>query len=176
MKSTQKIILALALAAQLAAASAADDKPKEFQNLDGRLQTLKQDVIELNRDLLVLEEELLFPGNTQVAVFLSLDVGKLFTLDSVQLKIDDKPVTNYLYTPRELDALARGGVQRLFVGNLPVGKHELVATFVGKGPNDRDYRRGAQLAFEKTTGTKYIELKIWDAENKLQPEFAVKEW
>src|SRR5919108_163564 len=74
-------------------------------SLDNRIQDLKGDVIRLNRDLLVLEEELLFPANTQVALFVSMDVGKLFELDSVQIKLDDKVVTNYLYTPMEVQAL-----------------------------------------------------------------------
>mgnify|MGYP001296144850 CR=1 FL=1 len=78
-------------------------------SLDNRIQDLKGDVIKLNRDLLVLEEELLFPANTQVAVFVSMDVGDFFDLDSVQLRIDDKPVSNYLYTEREVAALLRAG-------------------------------------------------------------------
>ena len=105
----------------------------------------------LNRDLLVLEEELLFPASTQVALFVSMDVGKLFELDSVQIKLDDKVVANYLYTPREVEALHRGGVQRLYLGNLRAGEHALVAFFTGKGPHERDYKRGATLKFDKGT-------------------------
>ena len=149
---------------------------QQFRTLDTQVQSLKQEVLELNRDLFVLEEELLYPATTQVAVFLSLDVGKFFQLDSVQVKIDDKIVANYLYTERELEALARGGVQRIYTGNLRVGKHELVAFFVGKGPRERDYRRGTTATFEKTGETKYIELKIMDAEQRQQPEFSVKQW
>jgi hypothetical protein len=148
----------------------------ETRGLDQEIQGLKKDVVDLNRDLFVLEEELLFPANTQVAVFLSVDVGDFFALDSVQLKIDKKEVINYLYTPREVDALLKGGVQRLYLGNLKVGPHELVAFFSGKGPNDRDYRRGASLRFEKGVGAKYLELKIDDRQRKLQPEFEIKDW
>jgi hypothetical protein len=144
--------------------------------LDQEIQGLKKDVVDLNRDLFILEEELLFPANTQVAVFLSLDVGDFFALDSVQLKIDKKDVINYLYTQREVEALLKGGVQRLYLGNLKVGPHELVAFFSGKGPNDRDYRRGASLRFEKGVGAKYLELKIDDRQRKLQPEFEIKDW
>jgi hypothetical protein len=82
------------------------------------VQDVKSDVIKLNRDLLVLEEELLFPANTQVALFVSMDVGKMFELDSVQIKLDDKVIAAYLYTPLEVAALHRGGVQRVWVGNL----------------------------------------------------------
>ncbi len=137
---------------------------------------LKKDVVDLNKDLFILEEELLFPANTQVAVFLSVDVGQFFALDSVQLKLDRKEVINYLYTPRELDALLKGGVQRLYLGNLKVGAHELVAFFSGKGPNERAYKRGASLRFEKGVGAKYLELKIDDRQRKLQPEFEIKDW
>ena len=144
--------------------------------LDGRIQDAKSDVIKLNRDLLVLEEELLFPANTQVALFVSMDVGKLFQLDSVQVKLDDKVVANYLYTALEVEALHRGGVQRVYLGNLKNGNHELVAFFTGKGPHERDYRRGANVKFEKTGEAKYIELRIQDSTGKLQPEFDVKLW
>jgi hypothetical protein len=124
----------------------------------------------------VLEEELLFPANTQLAVYISMDVGEFFALDSVTLKIDNKEVTNYLYTPREVDALLKGGVQRLYLGNLKVGNHELVAFFSGKGPDSRDYRRGASLKFDKSIGAKYLELKIEDRQRKMQPEFEIKDW
>lgn len=157
-------------------ASAAAPAEGAAGSLEGRIQQTKADVIRLNRDLLVLEEELLFPANTQVAIFLSLDVGRLFALDSVQLKIDDKVVANHLYTPLELQALQRGGVQRLHLGNLKAGEHELVAFFVGQGPHERDYKRAASLKFEKGTDPKYIELRIRDATGKLQPEFEVRHW
>lgn len=144
--------------------------------LDREVQQLKQELLELNRDLFILEEELLAPSDTQVSVFLSMDVGKYFALDSVQLTLDDKVVTHYLYTPREIEALHRGGVHRLYVGNLGSGEHEIVALFVGKGPKGRDYRRGATVKFDKELGPKYLELKIVDNAGKRQPEFAVKEW
>jgi hypothetical protein len=152
------------------------DAGPDTRGLDQEVQGLKKDVVDLNRDLFVLEEELLFPANTQVAVFLSMDVGEFFGLDSVQLKIDQKEVINYLYTPREVEALLRGGVHRLYLGNLKVGKHELVAFFSGKGPNDRDYKRGASVTFEKGIGAKYLELKINDRQRKQQPEFEIKDW
>ena len=148
----------------------------EFQSLDEEVQDLKQEVMALNRDLFILEEELLFPANTQVAVFVSVDVGFFFALDSVQVKVDNKEVANYLYTERESDALLRGGVHRIYLGNLKVGDHELVAFFTGKGTHNRDYRRGASLVFDKGVGAKYMELKINDRQRKLQPEFDIKEW
>jgi len=150
--------------------------PAAAGSLDDRIQDAKADVIRLNRDLMVLEEELLFPANTQVAIFVSMDVGKLFSLDSVRVKLDGKDVAGYLYTPAEVQALHRGGVQRLYLGNLKSGTHELVAFFTGKGPHDRDYKRGATIQIEKGADPKFIELQIRDSTGKLQPEFEVKVW
>lgn len=154
----------------------ADASSSDFKTLDQEVQGMKKDVIDLNKDLFVLEEELLFPANTQVAVYVSMDVGTFFALDSVTLKIDNKEVKNYLYTAREADALLKGGVQQLYLGNLKVGKHELVAFFTGKGPVERNYRRGATMNFDKGVGATYLELKISDKVAKHQPEFLIKNW
>lgn len=170
------VAFAIAVTAIAPAAGAETGAKATATGLDSRVQDVKGDVIRLNRDLLVLEEELLFPANTQVALFVSMDVGKMFSLDSVQVKLDDKVVANYLYTPLEVQALHRGGVQRVYLGNLRAGEHELVAFFTGKGPHDRDYKRGTTIKFDKGTGPQYIELQIKDSMGKLQPEFEVKRW
>jgi hypothetical protein len=148
----------------------------ELRSLDTQIQSLKKEVLDLNRDLFMLEEELLFPSNTQISVFLSLDIGSLFQLDSVQLRLDDKIVANHLYTKSEIDALKRGGVQRIFTGNLPSGKHEIVAYYTGIGPNNRTYKQGSTTIIEKTSAAQFIELKISDDTSKQQPTFEVKVW
>ena len=158
------------------ASPAPASEPVPPASVDSEVQVLKDEVLDLNRELFLLEEELLFPANTQVAVFVSMDVGDFFNLDSVQLRIDDKPVSNYLYTEREVAALLRGGVHRIYLGNLKTGEHELTAVFTGQGPHERDYRRGATLKVEKGIGAKFVELRISDRESKQQPEFLVKEW
>src|SRR6266550_4714667 len=59
--------------------------------------------------------------------------GRVQDIKSEEIKLDDKMVSSYLYTPLEVSALHRGGVQRIYLGNLKVGEHELVAYFTGKG-------------------------------------------
>ena len=163
--------------AQVNALAAADSESRDkFRVLDQDVQSLKKEVLDLNRDLFLLEEELLFPANSQVAFFISMDVGEYFKLDSVSLKIDGKEVANYLYTEREVDALLRGGVHRVHMANLKAGEHELVAVFTGQGPHTRDYRRGATVKVEKGIGAKYLELEITDRVKKQQPEFEIREW
>lgn len=166
------LMLALPLGAETVAP--APDEPAPV--LDEEVQDLKAQVLNLNRELFLLEEELLFPANTQVAVFLSMDIGEYFDLDSVQLKLNGKKVSNYLYTKREVGALHRGGVHQLFLGNVKTGEHELVAVFTGLGPQGREYKRGASLNFTKDIGAKFVELQITDREIKQQPEFFVREW
>jgi len=148
----------------------------QFRALDQDVQSLKKEVLDLNRDLFLLEEELLFPANSQVAFFISMDVGEYFKLDSVRLTIDGKEVANYLYTDREAGSLLRGGVHRVHMANLKAGDHELVAIFTGQGPHSREYRRGATMNFSKGIGAKYVELEISDRVRKQQPEFVIKEW
>ena len=179
---TKTLISALAAAAlTLSLATHAEndagvEESASFRSLDREVQELKKEVLDLNRDLFLLEEELLFPANSQVAFFISLDVGEYFKLDTVNLKIDGKEVANYLYTEREANALIRGGVHRVHMANLKTGDHELVAIFTGEGPHARDYRRGATLKFNKGIGAKYVELEITDRVKKQQPEFEIKEW
>jgi hypothetical protein len=153
-----------AAAAPAAAASAPATPPPPPAPLDARVQQLKSELVRLNRDLLVLEEELLFPAE----------------LESVQVKMGNQVVGQHLYTPAEVAALKRGGVQRLWLGNLKSGTHAIDAFFTGRGPkqgeHQRDYKRGTTLSFEKTSEPRYIELRIRDAQGKLQPEFDVKVW
>lgn len=178
MRTAMKAMLVkLVLLAAAIPAFAQEEAPAPARSaLDAEVQELRREVVDLNRDLFMLEEDLLFPASTQIAVFVSMDVGTFFALDSVQIKVDDKEVANYLYTARELEALKRGGVHRIWLGNLKAGEHEIVAFFTGQGTHERDYKRGATLAIEKGVGAKYVELKISDRLRKLQPEFVVRVW
>jgi hypothetical protein len=174
----QALLVKISMFAALAPAFAQGESAPAADRsaLDAEVQELRRQVVDLNRDLFMLEEDLLFPASTQVAVFVSMDVGTFFQLDSVQIKVDDKEVANYLYTARELEALKRGGVHRIWLGNLKAGEHEIVAFFTGQGTHERDYKRGATLAIDKGVGAQYVELKISDRLRKLQPEFVVRVW
>jgi hypothetical protein len=149
-----------------------NESPVPDSDLAAEMETLKQALVNLNRDLFILEEDLLFPSSTQVAVYLSMDVGEYFKLDAVELKIDGKLATNYLYTDRQVNALYKGGVQRLFVGNINQGSREITAFFIGTGPENRPYKRAVTLEFEKEDEAATVELKIVDSTSKQQPTFS----
>jgi hypothetical protein len=144
--------------------------------VSNQLEDLKQQVIKLNRELFLLEEELLFPPQTQLAVFLSVDSGKFFQLDSVELILNDKPVGAHLYTAQQWQALTRGAIQPLFKGNVKAGEHNLTAVFVGKGPDNRDYRRAVSYQFAKADDAVLLELQIKDRSSDYQPDFVVQPW
>lgn len=140
-----------------------------------QVENLKVSVLNLNRDLLILEEELLYPPSNQVAIYLSMDLGQFFNLDAVKLEIDNKLVASELYTDKQISALYRGGVQRLYMGNLKAGEHEVSAFFTGRGPQ-QNYKRGAKLVVNKAQAPLVLELKIIDSSAQLQPTFEIKEW
>nr|WP_202620679.1 AraC family transcriptional regulator [Microbulbifer hydrolyticus] len=142
----------------------------------GDLEDLKQEVLKLNRDLLVLEEDLLFPAQSQVAVYVSMDVGHFFDLDTVKLHIDNKLVETHLYTEHQKKALYRGGIQPLFKGNLKSGEHTITAYFTGTGPEQRAFKRAATAELKKTDEPAVLELRISDSSGKQQPEFTVVQW
>lgn len=149
---------------------------RAVNELSRDIQDLKQTVVTLNKDLRVLEEDLLFPANTRFHVFVSLNVGEYFRLEGVELRLDNQVVSTYLYSAEERQALAKGGKHQLYLGNLSPGQHTLSAFFVGQGPNGREYKRGSSLRFTKEQGPKFVELAVADSEARQQPEFMVREW
>ncbi|MGK0250180.1 MAG: hypothetical protein ACI910_002949 [Oleispira sp.] len=144
--------------------------------LSKEIQVLKKSVVDLNKDLQLMEEELLFPSSTHLSLFVSLDMGQFFTLESIKIKLNDKQVASHLYSDKQRQALVRGGVQRLYMTNLNLGKHTLVAFFTGIGPNGRPYKRATELEFQKKQGSQYLELAIIDDRAKQDAKFTIKQW
>ncbi len=142
---------------QLQAAEVTKD---QIKGLDEQVQDIKKDVLALSSELAQLEEKLLFPSNTQVSVFVSLAGNENFVLDSMQLKMDDKVVAQHLYTFKEVEALRLGGVQRIYTGNIKTGKHDLVASFIGRTKSGKEYQHSQNVAVSKAVGPKFVEIQI----------------
>lgn len=149
---------------------------EEVKKISKHVQELKAEVIELNNDLRLMEEELLFPSSTKYTIFLSLSSGQFFTLESVKLKLDGKLVASHIYSEKQRQALLRGGVHRMYVTNLNQGKHSATAFFTGVGPGGRAYKRAVSIDFEKDSVGKYLELAIGDDRTNQEPAFAIKQW
>lgn len=153
-----------------------DEALSAVQAISKNIQSLKQDVIVLNKDLRLMEEQLLFPSSTKFSIFVSLDSGQFFDLESVKLKIDGKLVATHLYSDKQRQALARGGIQKLFVTNLNEGKHAITAFFTGVGPNGRPYKRAENIELNKGPGSAYIEIAIMDDGALQEPVFEIVQW
>ncbi len=128
--------------------------------LDEQVQEIKSDVLGIATDLNRLEEKLLYPSNTQVAVFLSLKEGETFRLDSVQIQIDGAPVARHVYSFKELEALQKGGVQRIYTGNVSSGSHQLEVSVAGKATNGQDFAGTQRFDFSKQVEPKLVSITL----------------
>lgn len=167
-----RLLVLLVVSFSLLPASHAAD-PTRAANRD--LQALKQGVLELNRELTALEQQLLFPS-TQLGVFLSIDVGTPIRLVDINLQVDGKNVAYHFYTDTEFQALTKGGIHRVYTGNIGSGEHTLKATITGYDPQGKDYQRTTAYKFVKAAGRKMIELKVVDDIESRQHKFEFKEW
>jgi hypothetical protein len=138
------------------------DEPsaQEMRSLDEQVQEIKTDVLAIAAELSTLEEQLLYPSSTQVAVFLSLERPDAFRLDAIRLTIDGELAAHHIYSFKELDALASGGVQRIYTGNLSGGSHELAVTVLGKLPSGKDYSQTEQFTFEKSIDPRLLGIAL----------------
>jgi hypothetical protein len=145
----------------LSVAAYGQEIPREqIKGLDEQVQEIKSDVLGIAAELNQLEEKLLYPSNTQVAVFVSLAGGGTFRLDSVEIRVDGKPVAHHLYSFKELEALQKGGVQRIYTGNVKSGEHDLQVLLTGKTASGSDLRAKESFKFKKDVGPKIVELSL----------------
>ena len=149
---------------------------EEVQKISQDIQKLKLNVIDLNKDLRLMEEKLLFPTSTKYSVFLSLSTGQFFQLEGIKFKLDGKFVATHVYSDKQREALSRGGVHRLFITNLSEGKHTATAFFTGVGSNGRPYKRAASLDFTKGEGSEYLQIAVSDDGETQEPIFQLKQW
>lgn len=133
---------------------------EQIKGLDEQVQEIKADVLGIAAELSQLEERLLYPSNTQVAVFVSLVKGETFRLDSVEIQLDGKPVAHHIYTFKELEALQKGGVQRIYTGNIRGGEHDLQVSVTGKATGDSDILNTERFTFNKGVGPKIVEVSL----------------
>lgn len=157
---TVLLVLGLLLLVGSAPGMAQDGDRQQMKGLDEQVQEIKSDVLAISAELGVLEEKLLYPSGTQVAVFVALAPGDTMRLDAVRLQIDGQAVAHYIYSFKELDALRKGGVQRIYVGNVPTGDHRLEVVVDGKLAGGADYSHTGQFSFSKGVQPKLVGLTL----------------
>ncbi len=139
---------------------AQDISKDEMRSLDEQVQEIKSDVLSIASELSNLEERLLYPSNTQVAVFVSIADNETFRLDAVQIKINDELAAHHIYSFKELEALQKGGVQRIYTGNVTTGEHELSVSVIGKLKNGKDFTESDSFMFAKGVEPKILGITL----------------
>jgi len=148
---------------------------QEMRGLDEQIQDIKSDVLSIAAELNQLEEKLLYPSGTQVAIFVALNRGEQMRLDAVRLQIDGQPVAHYIYSAKELEALRKGGVQRIYVGNVATGDHQLDVLVEGKIEGGTDFSSTKQFTFSKEVKPKLVELTLAGPDSGSSP-ITLGEW
>jgi hypothetical protein len=177
------LILAFAFAAlaELRAAPVPGDNTtppvdqREMRGLDEQVQEVKSDVLAISAELSRLEEKLLYPSGTQVAIFIALAKGDSMRLDAVRLQIDGRLVAHHIYSSKELEALRKGGVQRIYVGNVATGDHQLEVLVDGKLKGGADFSRTEHFTFRKEVKPKLVELTVAGPDSANNP-ITLGEW
>ena len=155
------IVMAMALGVLASATTIADASYREqMKGLDEQVQEVKSDVLSISTELTQLEEKLLYPSDTHFAIFVQLAKGDTLRLDSVDVRVDGQPAAHYIYSFKELEALQKGGVQRLYTGNIASGQHQLQVTVKGKRANGEDYSRSDTVAFTKEIKPRLLGLTV----------------
>jgi hypothetical protein len=148
-KLMRRFLPSLLLCASVVSLNAQELSGGEMRSLDGQVQEIKSDVLNIASELSILEERLLYPSNTQIAVFVSIDKDEDFRLDAIELEINGELATHHIYSFNELEALQKGGVQRIYTGNIPTGDHQLNVTMMGKLKSGDDFTESDNFAFAK---------------------------
>jgi hypothetical protein len=169
------LVLSALLSVGLTAARAQDANREQMKGLDEQVQEVKSDVLSIAAELNQLEEKLLYPSNTHLAVFVVIAPGETFRLDAMRVHIDGQLATHYIYTFKELEALQKGGVQRIYTGNVASGQHEIELSLAGKLASGEDYTRTERFPFSKDVGPKLIGVTLAGPDSG-KPAIAVGDW
>ena len=141
-------------------AAAQQDAQQEMRSLDEQVQEIKSDVLTIARDLSLLEERLLYPSSTEVAIFVEMRSDDVFRLDAVRIEIDGNAIAHYIYSFKELEALQNGGVQRVYTGNVRAGAHEMTVAINGKLSSGRDFSSSETFSFTKDVNPRLLGLTL----------------
>jgi hypothetical protein len=148
---------------------------RQMRGLDEQIQEIKSDALRMSAEMSQLEEKLLYPSGTQVAIFVALAKGDTMRLDAVRLQIDGQLVAHYIYSAKELQALRKGGVQRIYVGNVSTGDHKLDVLIDGKLEGGADFSRTGEFTFRKEVKPKLVGLTLAGPHSSNIP-IALGEW
>jgi hypothetical protein len=154
------IVLTISIFLLSLSAHAEEVSRKQIKGLDEQVQEIKSDVLSIAAELKELEEKLLYPSLTQIAIFVSLAKEDTFALDSIGIQLAGKQIAHHLYTFKEIEALRKGGVQRIYTGNIQTGEHEMQVTLIGKSEGGADFQSTESFKVNKDVAPKIVEITL----------------
>ena len=158
--SLRLFISVMFVAVMWPSAYAQDVSREQIKGLDEQVQEIKADALAIAAELNQLEEKLLYPSDTQIAVFVAWDSDETYRLDTIEVELNGEPTARHIYTFKELEALQKGGVQRLYTGNITIGDHEMHVFASGKSNAGFDVKKSKQFKVHKSVGPKIVEILL----------------
>ena len=146
---------------------------EQIKSLDEQVQEIKTDTLSIAAQMRVLEERLLYPSSTQVAVFVSLDNAAKYNPGSIEIQLDGKPVAQHTYNPKEVEALQKGGLQRIYAANIKSGDHDLQVRLTGRTARGSFFDRKENFKFSKDVGPKMEEIRLINSDDQT---ITLREW
>jgi hypothetical protein len=175
--ATWLAVAAASLMAGLPASTTAAEAARDasLHSLDEQVQEIKSDVLAIAAELDNLEERLLYPSNTQVAVFVAVEGDDTLSIDSARISIDGELVSHHVYSWKELEALGKGGVQRIYTGNVRTGDHRIEVEVRGRRGSDKTFEIVGAGSFAKQKEPKRVGITLRPQGGDV-PGIAIEDW
>ena len=152
------------------------DTRQRFIKLDNEIQAIKEEILKINQDILLLEELSLYPHGQQLVVLVSVAHDSPVNPESISLQLDGQSVCRHDYTGSEGAALQKGGVHRLYTGRLSDGKHRLDVSVIGKQVRGQVFKQQRSITITKEPGRKYMEIHLGPVGDSYESGLTVREW
>ena len=133
------------------------------------LQRLKQQSLELDRDLLILQDKLKQP----LRIFVSQYTDSKFVLEKMTIKLNGRQIVSHEYNEVQRQALTDRGAHLIYQGALQPGVYNLIAYY----QSGMNYQGGSEFKFTKSNEAYDIEVilhKNESRESRLQPEVSIR--
>ncbi|MCK5383010.1 MAG: hypothetical protein KAJ65_04545 [Gammaproteobacteria bacterium] len=156
--------------------SGSGDSRDRFVKLDSEIQAIKEEILDINQEILLIEELSLYPHGQQMIVLVSVATNSLLRPDSISLQLDGQTVSEHHYSDNEYAAMQAGGVHRLYTGRVDDGEHQLVISVTGEQARGNAFSQQRSVTITKQAGRKYMELHLGPREDTAEPGLTIREW
>lgn len=135
---------------------------EQIKGLDEQVQEIKKEVLAISAELNQLEEKLLYPSNTQLAIFVSMEKNSKTPPIALKIMLDEDDISHHIYSFKEIEALNIGGVQRIYTGNIRTGEHNLKINVINKQSGGNNAHTVSHQ-FDKGIKPQMVEIRLSDS-------------